>query len=227
VKNFLRLLIVFFVCVLLGLWSPWLNLKLNFSELFGVATPNPVSGLEVNSLSGEIDVFIDGEFVGSAKENTDTEISSLLVDAISPGEHPVKLVRKTEIPGAYHDFEKVINFQEGINVVVSFSIGPEPEFTEGQIITARPRNSETHNLEISLNQDKSTVIVNGISTAVLEKTVNQTITFDKQSEIRIAKPGFEEIQFKLLPEDEAERKKLETYIIEVDAYLMLQPVQVE
>ena len=146
-KNFIKFLIVLLICVLLGLWSPWLKLNVSLSDIFGVEKPDKISGLQVYSLSGEMEVFLDGESQGTVTPDN----SPLVVDAISPGEKSVGLKRVSEVPGAYWEFNKVITFEENIDVVLSYILGPEEEFSEGNIVSPVVRTDEDYNLKVNLN----------------------------------------------------------------------------
>ncbi|MCA9386608.1 hypothetical protein KC669_01095 [Candidatus Dojkabacteria bacterium] len=223
-KTFIRIVILLLVLVLLGLWSPWLQWKIDFAKIFNVEKPDKISGLEVYSLLGDLEVTIDDvaqEGVASA-----TEDSGLIVDAISPGEKSVTIKRKSEVSGAYWEYRDIVTFTEGLNTVISLGIGPEEEFSEGTVITAIEKTSENYNLKLKADVTDFNLEIDGVSHSVDSNEYTQVIGLDMQHTIRVTKKGYESLEFTILPEDQSDRDKLQNYIINVDLKLMLQPVQI-
>jgi hypothetical protein len=223
-RTILRILILLLFCTLFGLWSPWFNWNINFSRLFGVEKVEQISGLKVLSLSGDIDIFIDNELVDSV--DSENSFTTSIV-ALEPGEKTIRLERKSEVENAFWSFNKVINFEEGLDVVISYRLGTSEEISEGHIITASEKKSETYNLFIKTNVQDPTILINNIPSVVEGNTLTQNISLDNQHVIKITKAGFEDIEFLLLPETQEERDKFKNYVINVDAHLMYQPLQIE
>jgi hypothetical protein len=116
------------MCILLAFWSPWLYFKLNLLDLFGITKPTSLSGLDVFSLSGEVEVFLDNQSQG--KINVDK--SPLIVSKITPGDHLVT-VKRSGGSNYYWTFSRIINFVEGADVVVSYELGPTLFESNGSI----------------------------------------------------------------------------------------------
>jgi len=211
------------VCVAIGLWSPWLMWNVDISDIFNVEKPNVISGLQVYSLLGEVEVFVDGESQGKVTP----EDSPLIVDAIQPGEKSVRIERVSEVTDAYWAFEKVITFEESIDVVISYVLGPEKEFSEGHVITVTEKTDEDYNLLVNTNIEGTAISLDEIQSQVPATQFTQNIALDKQHKIKIFKPGFEEIEFTILPESQDDRDQFANKIINVDVQLLYQPVQVE
>lgn len=210
------------IFVLLGLWSPWLKWDINISDLFGVESPDQISGLEVYSISGDLEVFVDDDSRGIA-----TTDQPLFIDGLTPGTKSVRIVRLSETEGAYWSFNKLINFEENINVVISYYLGPEEEFSSGHVITARKKaEGEENNLNIKTDISDYSLDINGISVKVDSNDYSTQLPFNDQIILKINKLGYEDTEFKILPEEEEERLKLEDFVIIVDIQMLLQPVTV-
>lgn len=210
------------ICTLLGLWSPWLNWGINISDLFGVESPDKISGLEVYSVAGTLQVFVDDDSVGSADPD-----APLFVDGLEPGTKAVRIVRDSDVEGAYWTFNQLVNFEENINVVISYYLGPEAEFSSGHIITAEKKDAEQEdNLIIKTDIEGFNLDINGISNRVESDQYSTSLPFNNQIVLKITESGYEETEFRILPEDEEERLKLEDYIITVDIQMLLQPVTI-
>src|SRR5438045_3568909 len=101
--------------------------NLNLTDLFGIQKPEVISSLQVYSLSGNMDVQIDGKLAGTAK----AEKSPFVVDRVTPGEHLITLKRISDVKNAYWDFNKLVTFEANTSVIVSYDLGPEEEFSSG------------------------------------------------------------------------------------------------
>ncbi len=223
-KTFLRLIILLLMCGLLGLWSPWFQLDIDISSLFNVEKPEPISGLEVYSLLGDLEVYIDDVLQeGSAS----AENGPLFIDGLTPGEKAITIIRKSEVEGAYWQYRDIITFVEGVNTVISLGIGPEEEFSEGTFITATERNNEEYNLRIRTNLNDYQLNFDGSPFAVDGNEFTRSIDLNSQHTVRINKTGYEELEFTILPEDQSARDTLKDFIINVEVQLMVQPVEVE
>ena len=225
-KRLLIFLILVLVCALLALWSPWLYLKVNITDLFGIKRPDEIASLQVYSLSGSIDVLVDGKSAGTAK----VENSPFIVDRITPGEHLITLKRESDIKNAYWDFSKLITFEANTAVIASYNLGPEEEFSEGQIIYAIKKvdKSKTTQLNISVNTEKANVQIDNAQPLTLSaKTMTDTLSINSQHQVVISKKGYENLSFTILPESQEDRDKLKDFDLNIEAHLMLQPATVE
>jgi hypothetical protein len=228
VRTFLILVIIFLLSILLALWSPWTKIDISLAQIFGVEEPDRIAGLQVYSLGGEIDIYVDSEYAGTATQ----EDSPFIVDQVDPGDRLVRLERKSDIPAAYWEFSKLINFIEGKDVVVSYNIGPEETFSEGHVIYASESSSGDErqgvaNLNIRVNAEDTVVEIDEIAFNIAGTTMSETLTLNKQHKLLVSKAGYESLEFTILPESQEDRDKLEGFDIELDVHLMLQPLQVE
>jgi hypothetical protein len=221
-KTFLKILLVIVVLLLLALWSPWSKWNIDLRPLFGVNDPGSIAGLVVNSLSGNIEVTVDNQVVGSASED-----SSLIIDDVSPGEKLVKLRRISDVENAYWSYSKVVDFEEGTTAVLSFNLGPSSEYSEGHIIFFQKKVGDGANIHFSFDEDDVSVQVETQVFKDVNKTgVSVPLDTTAQKSIKIVKEGYEDLEFKLLPEDAEDRERVKDFDIYVDVYLMKQPVNV-
>jgi len=224
-KRFVTFVFIIFICILLALWSPWLYWKFDLISLFGVKKPEPISGLQVFSLSGEMEVFLDNKSYGKVK----VETSPFILDKVSVGEHLIGLKRVSNIKGAYWDFNKLITFEEGTNAVLSYNLGPSIEFSEGEVIYAikKPDLTKANQLNINTNIIEANIqLDNSQPQKINAKFFNQSISLDTQHKVKISRQGFESLDFTVLPESNDDRNKLKDYDINIDAQLLYQPVEV-
>lgn len=223
--KFLVLICGVIVLVLLAIWSPWLRWNINLASFFGVSRPESISGLVVNSLAGEIEVFIDSNSVGKVTPET----SPFIVDRVKPGDRLVTLKRVGEFADLYASLNRLIEFQENSSVVISYNLGPEEIFSEGHIIYTRkkPQPEERSKLTVRVNQQDFNF---GYDSLPFEKvstnSTNVDLDFSAQRQIRINKTGFEALNFTILPEQQSDRDLLKDFDLIVDVQLMLQPVEV-
>ena len=223
-KTFIRLVILVLVLVLLGLWSPWLQWNVDIAKIFNVEKPDKISGLEVYSLLGDIQVEIDDiaqEGTASASEDR-----ALIIDAIEPGEKSVTVKRISNVSGAYWEYRDIVTFTEGINTIITLGLGPEEEFSEGTFITATKKTNENYNLKLKSDTTDFNAEIDGVPHAVNSNEFTQSISLDQQHTIKITKEGYETLEFTILPGEQSDRDKLVNYIINVETKLMLQPVQI-
>ncbi|GAB4284169.1 MAG: hypothetical protein Kow0081_1210 [Candidatus Dojkabacteria bacterium] len=220
-QNFFKISVFILLLILVGIWAPWGDLDISIAPLFGVETSGAISGLQVYSLAGTIEVYVEDELKGMASVDT-----PLFVAPIEPGKKKVSLKRPSAIQGSYTKVDEIIDFTEGIDVVITYGIGPSDFYSQGSIITTRKRTNEAYNLEVSTNVDSPEIFIDNIRQDFSGNRLVTLISLNKQSEIRIEKDGYEPLSFTLLPEDQAERDIFQNYIIHVEARLMLQPVDI-
>ncbi len=223
-KSFLKILLIIVGLLLLALWSPWTKWNIDFRPLFGIQDPGQIAGLVVNSLAGNIEVTIDNQVVGSA-----TEEAPLIIDSIDPGEKLIKLRRISDVENAYWAYSKVIDLEVGTTAVLSFNLGPSEDYSEGNIIYfERKAESDLSSIFFTFDEDNVNLQVETQVFRSLSKS-GVVVPLDtlEQKSIKIIKTGFEELEFKLLPEDESDRSRVKDFNIKVDVYLMKQPVKVQ
>lgn len=217
-------IILILIAVLCAIWSPWNSWNISIAQLFGIEPPKQIGGLQVTSLAGELEVFIDGQSRG--KVNTET--SPLLIPAVTPGERQIRLVRTSQVTGAYWEFNRLIKFESGVDVVLSFELGPTEEFSEGHLIYATKNNELTENLLLAVNSgvDGAEVLVDDLR-AGTTPLAGYVLTRDKQHRVVISAPGYETQEFTILPEDQTQRDKLKGFYLNVDVNLFLLPIAVD
>jgi len=225
-KKFAVLLIILVICVLLGLWSPWRAISIDLPQLFGIAKQDLKSGLQVYSLSGKLQIYVDNQLKGEVTP----EESPYFVDSIDPGQHLIKLERQSDIENAYWNFNKLVTFEKGTNVVVSYNIGPSEVFSEGHIIYAVNKEDTKAQTTINVNLNTEGFNIQFDSLPFEKVSFNEytsLLDLSRQHSIKLNKTGYEQLDFVILPSSQEERDKLVNYDINIEAHLMYQPVNVE
>jgi hypothetical protein len=225
-KRFVVFFIIAILCILLGLWSPWLYFDINLKPLVGLKESEKISGMQVFSLSGEMEVFVNDE----SKGKVTPENSPLVVDRINPGENLVGVKKTNEFKESYWQFSKIINFETGTDVILSYDLGPTSSFSEGHIIYAVEKvdKEKTTQLNISTNIDGAKVQIDNLpAVQVQDQKIAQGISLDNRHKIVVSKSGFETLEFTILPERQEDRDIFKNFDINVEVQLMYQPVTVE
>ncbi len=217
------IVIIFFVLILLlGVWSPWLNWRVSLGSMLGLGEKSEASGMKVYSLIGELEVYLDNEYKGSA-----TPEEWLDVVDIAPGSHEIKLIRKSSPEGGYYNFLRKINFENSVDVIISYELGPNQKFSEGHIFYAEKRVTSAENafLNIISNPDNAKIFLD--STLIGESPIsNVEIDLTSQHEIRLEKEGYDPIEFTILPETQEERDSLKGYNLNLEINMFLIPIDV-
>ncbi|BCX13476.1 MAG: hypothetical protein KatS3mg085_008 [Candidatus Dojkabacteria bacterium] len=224
-RSFIVIVFIASFCVILGLWSPWVGASIDLNTFFGVEQKKEISSLYVSSLSGELEVFIDGENVGAV----DTETSPLIIDSVSAGEHLVSLRRKN-LTNEYWRLNKLITFTPETAVVIAYNLGPNEKFSEGNIIYAVEKDSEDERTELTvrLNVEDAFVSLDDIPMQSINATTfKEYISLNQQHTMSVSKVGYETFTFTLLPESQEDRDKLKKYNILVEVQLLQQPIILE
>ncbi len=225
-KKLVILVIILVACSVIGLWSPWRNLNINLGGLFGVSEIESLSGLQVYSLSGTIEVYLDNEYSGEIT----VEDSPLTVSKIEPGERIVTLKRKSDVLNSYQEINKLVTFVEGTNVVMSYNIGPVEEYSEGHIIYPEIKEiiNEPTKLYITTSvEDVSLQIDSSLPEVLRGLRGDRELDLSKQHLINISKNGYEPLEFNILPSNQEERDKLSKYNLILEVDLMKQPLNIE
>ncbi|MDQ7021677.1 MAG: hypothetical protein Q9M91_07735 [Candidatus Dojkabacteria bacterium] len=211
---------------LLALWSPWLRWNISIADLLGAEKPESIAGLQVFSLAGELNIYVDDEFQGTVT----TDNSPYFINNITPGERRIRVERKSDTNGAYWNFNRLISFEEGNDVVISYNIGPSEEFSTGNFIYTTKSSEDEKNrakLNFKLNVEDSIISIDNITKVVDGYTVSEYVNLDKQYSVKVSKSGYEDLEFTLLPSESELRSELEGHDLNVEVNLMLQPVLVE
>lgn len=220
------LIVIVVTLILIGLWSPWRGINIDFSGLFGIAKQESQSGLQVYSLSGTLQIYVDNELKGEVTP----EESPFFVAQIVPGEHLVKLSRKSDTPNAYWDFNKLLQFEKNTNVIISYNLGPEEPFSEGHVIYASEKEDLTKQTRLSVNANTEGFNIQFDTLPIEKVSFNEYQTdldLTRQHTIKLIKNGYETLEFVILPSTQEERDKLSIYDLIIDSQLMVQPVTVE
>lgn len=216
----ITILLAGFLC---AIWSPWNSWNFSLTQLLGVEPPPQIGGLQVTALAGEIEVFIDGESQGKVT----TETSPLSIPAMTPGERQIRLTRLSTVDGAFWEFNRLIKFESGVDVVLSYELGPTQEFSEGHVIYATKATDQVNGIRLNLDSsvDGAKVFVDNqeVGTTPLVASV---ISKDIQHVFRIEKQGYETQEFKLLPDAQESRDKITGYNLNVIVDLFMQPITV-
>jgi hypothetical protein len=222
-RKFFWVTIILFGLLALAAWSPWRNINIDVASLFGLSTPEQVSGLQVVSLAGNLEVSIDGNLEGTA-----TETSPLILPKVTPGDRIIKLQRKSDLANAYITYSKLVKFTPGTDVILAYEIGPAAQFSGGHLIVASGIGNQADNVKLTLTSN-----VAGASVEINSVAVGSTplLNFDvstlSQQSIKITKAGYETQEFLLFPESQAERDKLRGLNLDVQVDLFLQPIQID
>ncbi len=222
IKKTAILFVIIILLVILAFWSPWASLQFSFLDLLGLKQDNKYSGLQVYSLQGEVDVYVDDEFVGSV--NVDG--SPLDIFEISPGMHMITIKRAEDENNFFYKFSKWVNFVEGINTVVAYELGPSEEYSAGYIIYAQDKLQEDSLLHIQTIPEDTAIFINGDDVGS-SPLFNYKLDLSNTYNILIKHDGYEDIEFKLLPEDEKERELIKRYDLTVEVNLFAYPIDIK
>jgi hypothetical protein len=222
-KKYVIIIVIIIGLIILGFLSPWFNWNLSLSRIFGYGSKNTQAALQVYSLVGELEVYLDNEFRGS----TTPEGGGLELDQITPGTHELRLKRKSTVADSYFELVRNIKFEEGVDVIASFELGPTREFSEGHIFYAQKNYnaaSETNLNVISVPDNASLYIDNNLigNTPV----ANTNINLNAQHTIKLVHPGYDTIEFKILPDNQDDRNKLKGYTLNLEVNMFLLPLKV-
>lgn len=224
-KRVLILIFILIFCAVLALWSPWLYVNFQLQNIFGIAQPDSFSGLQVYSLSGEMEVLVDNEVLGSVTP----EGSPLIIDDIAPGEKLLTFRKKSDLDIDYWSYSKIVTFEDGTSVIASYNLGPLEEFSEGSIIYAIPKdNPNINNLVINVNIENAILNYDNLQgEEIVGNSKSLQLDLNTQHQIKLSKAGFETLQFSILPVTQEDRNKFLNFDLIIETQLMFQPIKVE
>lgn len=214
------------ICFLVSIFSPWVYINFDVTSIFGINRPQEISGLKVVTLSGDLEVYIDNQKLGTLKEET----RSITFDTIQPGFRLITIKRPEPKDKLYWTFNRIINFEKNTTAVVALNLGPTKEFSEGHIIYAvkKEKLDTPTQLNVIFESVGGVVQINNEVPIVMQnnKTYSTFISLDQQNKIYVEKSGYEPQEFVILPETQEERNKFKNYDINIELFLFLQPLEV-
>jgi hypothetical protein len=223
VRKFFVILLFIIFLLILAVWSPWHSWNFNILNLVGINAQEKLATLKVKSLAGDIDIFLDGELKATAKEGEDFAV----VPSVSTGEHLVSLKRRSNGNITYFELVRKLNFEPGIDVVLAYDLGPSEVFTEGHILYARNNfsNEQQARINISSTPENVTVLLDNLQ---IGTTSLKDIQLDvsAQHTLRFEKPGYDPLEFTIMPENQSDRDKLKGLTLTLEVNLFAQPVKV-
>lgn len=220
-KRFLVLIVLLITVLLCAVWAPWQSINIDLLQLVGIGARPTYARIQLTSLSGELELLIDGETRGSVGP----EGSPLILEDIAPGEHQV-LLRRTGNSN-YHTLERLITFSADTDVVIAYELGPSAAFSGGHILTAAKSISEGSDVILNLRSLPGEANVKLNSVEIGTTPIRRyKLDYNNTNEISVTKPGYEEIKLNLLPGEQAAREKLRGYELNLETDLFLLPIDV-
>lgn len=220
-RKVTRISLLILSLILLAFWSPWQSWNFEWINIFGIDSRDSYSGLKVKAFSGELEVFVDGNSAGV----TSDQESFLEVYPIEPGEHNIKIVRPNN-DGFYSEFERNINFEKDVDVVIGYDLGPSSLFSEGHILTAK--KSFTKGVEPTLDILST---VDDVDVKLDGRDIGKTplrsipIGIDSTHILTFSKKGFDTLEIEILPTEQSERDKLKDVELSLEVNLFAKPVE--
>lgn len=219
-RSLFRVSVIILFFIILAIWSPWNAWDLNISRFFGYANQTENSGIQVKSLSGELKIFVDDKEMGT----TNAEQDPFAVSNISPGQHKVRLVKSSNPEGFYAEFNRIINLEPGVDAVISYDLGPSEDFSEGHVLAARSkRSSGLPTLRANTEPASAVILLNDVA---LTDGEFKDLDLSKQHNIKVSAPGYEKLEFVILPDAQGDRDKLKNYDLELSIRLSLIPLEI-
>lgn len=220
-RRLLKLTVIILGLMLLAVWSPWQNWNYHWTNLFGIESREQFSGLKLKSFAGDLELFLDGESVGVVGDQE----SFLEIFPVNPGEHTIKIARP-EGNGFYTAFERTLNFEKEVDVVIGYDLGPSLLFSEGHVLTAKKSYTKGQNptLDIISIVEDVDVKIDGVDVG---KTPLRSIPMSIESThvLNFSKRGFDPLEIEIFPTDQSERDKLRDIVLTLEVNLFAKPVE--
>lgn len=205
----------------LAFWSPWQQWDFSITSILGIESKEEFSALKVRSLGGTIEVFLDGESYGEVS----TEEEFLEVFPVDPGEHTVRLVRKSDAD--YTEVVRKINFEPAVDVIIGYEIGPNEQFSEGHILYARRSFTAQGDPTVEVYSSPEAITVQLDGAEIGQTPIKDvTLTTDRRHTLSFSKPGYDPLDIEILPDNQADRDKLKNTILTLEINLFAQPVPI-
>jgi hypothetical protein len=222
-----KIVLVIFVLFCVALWSPWLQWRFDFFQSIGIKNANNSASLTINSLAGELEVYVDNQLANS-QVVTPENSPFTLTNQIAAGEHHVRVVRKSKVAGAFWEYNQILKFVAGYDVNVAWELGPSADFSAGHVIyivNQTGADKSRVKLELKCNVAEAEISLDGVRIATCPLQ-SFDLALDKSHEIEVKAAGYESQTFSLLPEDANYRATLAGKTLAVEVYLFRQPLPV-
>jgi hypothetical protein len=174
------------------------------------------SSLKVYSLAGNMTIFVDGEEMGKVTP----EDSFYEVFPIEPGDHEVLLRREASADNFYKDFKRMLHFEKGFDVSISWECGPTDESSSGWVLWAKKGNEDNEYAVLNITCSEEDCLLS-IDDSEQEKIpiVRKQLSLDSQHSFKVSKEGYQDLEFQVFSEDESIRKKVAGFDLYVDINL--------
>lgn len=225
-RKIFLVLIPIILLLLLAIWSPWVRWNIDIRTFFGLSPVNLTSGIQVYSLAGTLEIYLDGVKLGEAVSGKDPFIT----DKIESGQKVLSLKRVSSNESVkYWEINRLINFQPSTTVIASFNLGPDEIFSEGNIIYVENRVDDLNpEVKIKVNVPEALVTLEDITIQKINSNnFIGRMLYDKSRKIVVIKEGYETSEFFILPESEQDRDSLKQYNFNIEVFLMYKPFLVE
>ena len=220
-RKYIKLCVIILVLMLLAVWTPWQNWNYHWTNIFGIESRDQHSGLKLKSFSGDLELFVDGKQAGKVSDKE----SFLEIYPITPGEHNIKITRPDN-NGFYTEFERTLNFEKNVDVVIGYDLGPSLLFSEGHVLTAKRSYTKGQNPVLDIDS-----IVDDVDVKIDGKDIGKTplrsipMGIDTTHILSFSKPGFDPLEIEIFPTEQQERDKLKDIILTLEVNLFAKPVE--
>jgi len=197
-------------------------MSVSWLSVFGIDTEDKQGGLQILSHAGELDIYIDGEYIDTTLSNTDF----LEIPSIHPGEHTVKLVRNTE-NAEYVEIVRKLNFEPAVDVIIGYEIGPSEVFSEGHMFYAKRNYSGKDDTLLDVFSEPQDIKVTMDGQYLGETPIRDlTIGLERKHLITFEKDGYDSLDIEILPDTGEERDKLKGLKLILEVNLFARPVEI-
>jgi hypothetical protein len=127
----------------------------------------------------------------------------------------------------YISLERMLNFTSESNTVIAYELGPNQQFSKGQTITAfrSYTNQDSTSLNVDTTPEGTRVYLDDV--LIGETPINgYDLDINRTHNLRLEKKGYEDLEMRLLPDEQEARDKLVGYDMLVEASLFLIPIEV-
>lgn len=225
-RRFGCILLIALILFALAWYKPWQLTGVTFGSLIGLEEIKAQSALTVFSLKDQIEVFVDNQY----KDKIEAGGGSVEVSELEPGVHRVTLRKVSKEGVNYFEFSKSLNFEAGVSNVVAYELGPSKDFSQGHVFYTEKldKKLEPGKTQISFHTSNLDEVEVYLDSKLIGKTPldNYEISLEKQYDVTLKKSGYEELNFKILPENEEDREKLEQLNLFIDSDLFLKPIEI-
>lgn len=183
------------------------------------------ASLEVSSLGGNMNVFIDGISKGEIKQSQTKQDFFNLV----PGIHKIKLAR-TDSTVPYFEYEASVNLVNNLSSSINYELGPTSDSTQGWILDYTPKTSSENLLYIYTSEDSKVQVIDSDSKTELvsnplQNDVYFKISLDKNYTVNITKTSYIAQTFSVFANSSS--SELKNYDIVVRSKLFAIPISLD